>query len=139
MKTFKEERITCQKKIILDYLKNAHCHPSAEKVFKDVEKKLPRISKGTVYRVLNNLKEKEKIRVLTLRGFSRYDGDVSQHSHFVCQKCKIVFDVFNFSNTFKNSIKNKKIKVGKINNYEIFLYGICKKCSKDKKRKEYLK
>src|SRR3989344_3001733 len=56
------ERLTCQKKIILDYLKSVQSHPSAEIIFKEAKKKLPQISLGTVYRNLNTLKQKGRFR-----------------------------------------------------------------------------
>ena len=62
IKKEKRERITSQKKLILDYLKSVKCHPSAGKVFFEVQKKLPRISRGTVYRILKNLKGKREIQ-----------------------------------------------------------------------------
>lgn len=121
----KKERITSQKKIILDYLKSVKTHPSTETVFKAVKKKLPKISLGTVYRILNNLKEKREIQEIPAE-VTHYDGDTSQHSHFFCQKCSNIFDIFGKI----SSLKLSKIKVGQINNYQIYLYGICKKCSK---------
>lgn len=122
------EKITCQKKIILDYLKSVKTHPSAEEIFQEIKKKLPRISRSTVYRILKNLKEKEEI--LEIPGeFSRFDGNTFPHAHFICQKCKRIFDVFNINLKFK-IIKQKKLRVGKIKNYQIYFYGICKKCKK---------
>lgn len=122
------EKITCQKKIILDYLKSIKTHPSAEEIFQEIKKKLPRISRSTVYRILKNLKEKGEI--LEIPGeFSRFDGNIFPHAHFICQKCKKIFDVFNTNLKFK-IIKQKKLRVGKIKNYQIYFYGICKKCKK---------
>ena len=122
----KKERITSQKKLILDYLKSVKCHPSAEKVYLEVRKKLPRISQGTVYRILKNLKEKGEIQELPCK-ICYYDGDISSHSHFFCEKCGKVFDIFEKINISKH----KKLKAGKINNYLISYYGICKNCQKD--------
>lgn len=117
------ERITCQKKIILDYLKSVKTHPSAETIYLAVKKKLPQISRGTVYRNLKKLKEKGLILEIPL-GISRYDGDTLPHAHFFCESCGKIFDVFE-----KNFIlKQKKLKVGKIKNYQIYFYGTCQNC-----------
>jgi Fe2+ or Zn2+ uptake regulation protein len=124
----KTERITNQKKVILDYLKSVKIHPDAEKVYFEVKKKLPRISLGTVYRILNNLSEKKEIRKIPAE-ISRFDGDISSHAHYICEKCHAVFDIFNICKDCR-ILKNKKTKVGKIENYQIYFYGICKKCSK---------
>ena len=117
------ERLTCQKKIILDYLKSVQSHPSAEKIFKEAKKKLPQISLGTVYRNLNTLKEKGEIQEI-LAETARWDGDISKHSHFICQKCGKVIDIF--ENIGRLNLQ--KIKVGKIKNYQIYLFGDCKNC-----------
>lgn len=127
----KIERITNQKKIIIEYLKKTKEHPSAEVVYQVVKKKLPQISRGTVYRILNNLKEKKEIQEIPLKGLSRFDGDTSSHAHFVCQKCQKVFDVFEEVCRECEIVKKQKIKVGKIKNYKIIFYGFCKKCSKN--------
>lgn len=117
------ERTTSQKEIILDYLKNVKIHPSAETVYSAVKKKLPRISRGTVYRVLKNLKNKGKIQEIPAE-VSRYDGDISPHAHFFCECCQKIFDVFEKCGI----LQHKKTKVGKIKNYQIYFYGCCKKC-----------
>lgn len=123
-----KERLTCQKKIILDYLKSVKTHPSAAAIYLNARKKLPRISSGTVYRILKNLKKKKEIQEIPDR-VSRYDGDISSHAHFICQKCRQIFDIFDLCEKCR-IIKRQKLKVGKINNYQIYFYGICKNCSK---------
>lgn len=122
------ERITSQRKIILDYLKSVKTHPSTEEVYLAVKKKLPQISLGTVYRNLKNLKEKGKIQEV-FSEISHYDGDISPHAHFVCQECNRIFDIFDVCKKC-NILKSKKTKVGKIKRYQINFYGLCKKCQK---------
>lgn len=124
----KIERITCQKKIILDYLKSVTTHPSAEDVYLAAGKKLTRISRGTTYRILKNLKEKGEIIEIP-QEVSRYDGNTSSHAHFICQNCDRIFDIFDTCEECK-IIKRKRVKVGKIKNYNIHFYGICKNCQK---------
>ncbi|MDO8436168.1 MAG: transcriptional repressor [bacterium] len=120
------ERNTSQKEIILDYLRRVTSHPSAEKVYLDVKNKLPRISRGTVYRNLKILKEKGKVLEIPT-DVSRYDGNISNHAHFICQECGKIFDLFDFCDDCK-ILKNKKTKVGKINKYQMYFYGQCSKC-----------
>ena len=129
----KIKRITSQNKIILDYLRGVTSHPTAEEIYLAVRKKLPRISMGTVYRNLKKFKEKGEIQEIPCET-SRYDGDVSSHAHFVCQKCNKIFDIFD---TCKECsiLKRKKTKVGRIKNYQIHFYGLCKKCQKKEKKK----
>jgi Fe2+ or Zn2+ uptake regulation protein len=119
------ERITSQKKIILDYLKSVKTHPSADRVYLAVKKKLPQISQGTVYRILKNFKKKGTIREVCT-SVSHYDGDISPHGHFICQDCNNIYDVFEGG----YELNLKKIKAGKIKNYQVYLYGVCNKCQK---------
>ena len=123
------ERMTSQKEIILDYVRNTKSHPSAKKVYTEIKRFLPRISCGTVYRILSNLKEKGEVQEISTKDMTFFDGDLSDHSHFICQGCGTVFDIFDECSKC-SIIKNKKLKVGKINSYRIYFYGICKKCKK---------
>jgi Fe2+ or Zn2+ uptake regulation protein len=132
------ERTTSQKEIILEHLKSVETHPSAETVYLSVKKKLPRISKGTVYRILKGLKEKGEIQEIPGE-ISRYDGKTSSHAHFFCEKCQKIFDVFEKYIILKDKKLNpirfalqlsNGVKVGKIKNYQIYFYGCCKNCQK---------
>ncbi len=122
----KSERKTKQKEVVLNYLKSLKTHPTAEKVFQEAKKQLPKISLGTVYRILNHLHKKGEIAEL-IGAKSHWDADTTPHSHFVCQKCKRIIDM---PEKFPALEKNKHTKVGTVKNYQIYFYGICKKCRK---------
>lgn len=121
-----KERMTSQKQIILDYLRSVKTHPVAETIYRGVRNKLPRISKGTVYRNLELFSKNGEI--LEIPGaVKRFDGDVSMHHHFICEKCGRIFDVF--GEIGKINIHNKKIKnIGLPKRMQIYIYGRCKKC-----------
>lgn len=121
------ERNTAQKSFIFDYLKSVKTHPTAETVYKEIRRKLPNISQGTVYRVLNNFKEKGKILAIDTKENVHFDADISDHAHFICEKCGNVFDIYDECSKC-GVLKNKKTKVGRITGYKINFYGICKKC-----------
>ena len=108
-------------------LKSVKCHPTAETVYGEVKKKLPTISQGTVYRVLNNFKEKGDIQAIDTKDTVHFDADVSDHAHFICEKCGNVYDVMDECSKC-GILKNRKTKVGKINSYKINFYGICRNC-----------
>jgi len=127
MKNITLERTTSQKKIILDYLKSVTTHPSANVVYNVARKNLPQISRGTVYRILNNLKKKGEIQAIQTKDKTFFDGDMSDHAHFICTDCGKIYDVFDECSKC-GILKKRKLKVGKINNYKIQFYGTCKKC-----------
>jgi len=123
------ERLTSQKKIILEYLEKTRNHPTAEQVYNNVRKKLPQISKGTVYRILKGFHNKGKVLGIPVAGVTHFDGNTLPHAHFICQKCNKIYDVFDVCGSC-DILKNKKLKVGDIKNYKIYFYGVCKKCKK---------
>lgn len=87
-------RMTRQRRIILEELKNLDTHPTAYEVYELVRKRLPRISLGTVYRNLEILSGSGMIRKLETAGTQkRFDGVIANHYHVRCTKCGRVADV----------------------------------------------
>jgi Fe2+ or Zn2+ uptake regulation protein len=133
MTELKKERTTAQKSFILDYLRSVKTHPSAETIYKEVKKKLPSISQGTVYRVLNNFKGKGEVLAIDTKDNVHFDGDVSDHAHFICEKCGNVLDIISECSEcgiLKNKTTRRVPQVGIINHYKINFYGVCNKCQK---------
>ncbi|MDP3991249.1 MAG: transcriptional repressor [Candidatus Nealsonbacteria bacterium] len=122
------ERTTSQKEIIFKFLEKTESHPSAEEVYAGVKKKKPRISRATVYRNLKNLKNKGRIQEIPAE-VSHYDGNISSHAHFLCQKCGRIFDVFEICQGC-GILRKKKVKVGEINKFKLYLYGYCRNCKR---------
>ena len=116
-------RQTPQKQVILDYLCKVKCHPSAEKVYLAVRQKLPNISKGTVYRNLEQMALTGRIKAINGK-ITCFDGDLSTHAHFLCQNCGRIYDM---QQTFKIN-QPKNISQGEITSSQLYFYGICNKC-----------
>ncbi len=121
-----KEKITCQKRAILEFLQSVKTHPTTEQIYQSIKEKLPQISKGTVYRNLKFLAKKGKVLEIFSK-VAHYDGDISLHAHFVCQKCDKIFDINNVCKECK-ILKRKKIKFGKIKGYNLIFYGLCQTC-----------
>ena len=86
-----------QREIILETLKEVNIHPTAEELYKLVNRKYPKISKSTVYRNINILVESNVIRkIKMLSGADRFDYICKEHYHAICEKCGKVFD-FDYS------------------------------------------
>ena len=86
--------MTEQRQVILEELKKACSHPTADEVFLLVRQRLPRISLGTVYRNLELLSENGVIQKLEWSGRQkRYDGNFENHYHIRCVQCGLVEDV----------------------------------------------
>ena len=90
----KTQRMTKQKRVILDVLRSVNTHPTAEWIYQEARKEIPGLSLGTVYRNLNLLRDNGEIQELSYGSSqSHYDGCPENHYHFVCRECGRVFDV----------------------------------------------
>jgi Fe2+ or Zn2+ uptake regulation protein len=88
-------RTTRQLTLVLETVQTSGTlHPSAEQVFAQVRRRLPRISLGTVYRNLTRLAAEGRIGVLHADGrAARFDPKPGAHDHFVCRACGRVDDL----------------------------------------------
>ena len=123
-------RYSKQRELILNNLKNRHDHPSAELVYNDLKKENPNLSLGTVYRNLNFLADAKMIRKLDIgEQFVHFDGDISDHQHFICQECNEVYDI---NVDISDIIKDKVDTNHSISNVNVTMSGICENCLKKK-------
>jgi Fur family transcriptional regulator, peroxide stress response regulator len=75
-------RYTCQRATVFACLERLDCHPTAEEVYLDVRRWLPRISLATVYKALDALVAAGLIGKLAGGdGRSRYDCRGADHYH----------------------------------------------------------
>jgi Fur family peroxide stress response transcriptional regulator len=123
-------KVTPQRMAIYSVLIGTKEHPSAEMVFRKVRKVFPNISLDTVNRTLITLSEIGIAFIVEGSGDAkRYDGNLDNHQHFKCIKCKRVIDFYHKS--FDN-IKIPKSIDGKftILRRAIYFEGICDLCGK---------
>ncbi len=86
--------ITPQKIEIFTYLTSTMTHPSAEKIWKEVQDVFPTISFATVYKNLKKFKELGFIREIEMKdGIARYDADMTPHHHVIHLDSKRIWDV----------------------------------------------
>ena len=88
------KRKTIQRALVLEAVNKLQCHATAEEIYQRVTSEHPNISKGTVYRNLNQLADSGEIRKLEIPGGAdRFDHRCHNHYHVKCLKCGRVFDV----------------------------------------------
>ena len=122
------KRMTKQRKKILEVLKNTNSHPTADWIYEQVKKDIPKISLGTVYRNLNVLAEMGKIMILDYgSSYSRFDGNPRNHYHFRCQECGQVFDIEQEVLNELNHKLNQKTEYD-ISHHRLEFYGTCPEC-----------
>lgn len=121
-------RITPQRHAILSYLMETMSHPTADEIYRALEPRFPNMSVATVYNNLKMLIEAGMVHELTYGdNSSRFDADVSDHYHIVCEKCGIIKD---FSYPSLEDIERKaEEETGFIvHEHRLELRGVCKSC-----------
>jgi Fe2+ or Zn2+ uptake regulation protein len=83
-----------QREIVLAVVRSTMDHPTADWVFRQARRRLPRISLGTVYRNLKELAGEGLIREIHHSGqASRFDANLGRHYHIRCVSCGRVSDL----------------------------------------------
>jgi Fe2+ or Zn2+ uptake regulation protein len=121
------KRMTNQKIIILEFLRKTKIHPTAEQVFLEVQKKLPRISQATVYRILDSFVKNGNIQSVAGK-ITRFDGNKQIHQHFICNDCNTITDIFDekieeYLNNRKSTVQNCRVE-----SFSVDFRGQCEKC-----------
>ena len=131
----KQKRMTKQKAVVYEILCSTDTHPTADWIYEQARKRIPEISLGTVYRNLNLLVETGEIQKLTCGdGSDHFDGNVSQHYHFVCTECHQVYDMEMGPLTSLDQTAQQSAP-GQIHSHSVLFYGTCQKCLEKKSEK----
>lgn len=125
-----EKRNTKQKEKIIEILsrKENHIHPTINEIINLVSKEDKTIGQATIYRQINNLVQDNILKKIPAKDGFHYDIKTDLHSHFICQKCNRLIDLYD-SNYQKiiNELQNKySLNIIEAN---IILYGICEECN----------
>lgn len=129
MRRATHKRATRQLEAVFQALQGDPSHPFADEIHRRVRKKLPRISLATVYRNLQRLVEDGKIRTVLLgERVARYDPEVSDHDHFICEGCGRVIDLF----LERDRQVDLAPLVGDgyiVTSHTLTVYGVCQVCT----------
>lgn len=107
---------------VLEYLTKNQCHPTVDKIFTDLQKDIPTLSKTTIYNTLKILVEAGLVRVITIDdNETRYDIIVKNHGHFKCEFCGTIY---NFSVDI-DSLALTDLNNFKINEKNVYFRGTC--------------
>jgi len=126
--TINDLNLTRQRKVVLEVIRDAEGHLTANEVFANAKMLLPSISFATVYNSLRFLKKAGHIaEILFGNGASRYDRMTSRHDHAICTKCGKLADIEMKHPTrlIKKAAKVSKFKPAYL---EFTLRGICPDC-----------
>ena len=126
-------KVTHQRMEVFRELAGADDHPDAETIYQNVSRRVPAISRDTVYRTLATLEEQDLVRkaeILCSKG--RYDANTDRHHHFVCTECGLVRDFYS-EKLDALPIPKSVATLGRVASSHVQLRGICSKCARGKR------
>ena len=83
-----------QRLAVFEFIRGSKAHPTVEAVFAALRKRMPTLSRTTVYTTMHALAAKGLVTALRAEGEElRYDGDRASHAHFKCRACGGFYDV----------------------------------------------
>ena len=125
-------KLTNQRAIILDFLRDNYEHPSVEDVYNHVRQKLPRISKKTVYSNLRFLSDEGLIQEVQVKGVQRYEPKIDPHHHLICRRCGRIADLKSGELLSHAMETAKDVDDFEVESVSVNFYGICKDCKEGK-------
>jgi Fe2+ or Zn2+ uptake regulation protein len=127
-------RLTEPRRLILDVVRATDAHPSASTVYRQLRKRLPRVSLATVYRNLRRLAAEGFLLERAGMDGLRFDGNIERHDHFTCLTCRRVFDVPPAQALGPR--QRVAIRTGfEVLDHRIEFYGVCAACRRRRTRR----
>ena len=116
-----------QREAILEVLCSTTAHPTVNWIYERTREKLPKISLGTVYRNLAELKAEGRIIEVPVQdGFQHFDGNPLPHLHFHCRTCGGIYDCVSPDSKLKAFLENE---LGcAVEEESLVFSGVCKGC-----------
>jgi len=123
-------KFTSQRESVLEEILNVKGHFEIEDMVKRIKEKDIPVSRATVYRTLNILKEMGLVNeVIKYRNKTIYEISLKQHhDHLICTKCGSIIE---FSEEEIEKLQDKICKEYgfKPETHRLEIFGICKNCS----------
>lgn len=117
-------KVTPQRQLLFRLLHGNTSHPSADVLFALASEAMPGISLRTVYQTLNDLATMGELQSIDFgTGSARFDPNVTDHQHAVCNECGAVHDVH-----VSRAPKMSGLEGFDIHDAHIVYRGICADC-----------
>lgn len=119
---------SAQRIAIMQYLMTHFTHPTVEDVYQGLSKKLPTLSRTTVYNTLRMLSEHNAALMLTIDDHHVcYDGNTTPHVHFICRCCGRVIDLWSCPAPTLSD-KQEMVSGNMVDEAQLYYRGVCADC-----------
>ena len=126
-------RPSLQRIEIMRYLMEHHTHPTIDDIFVELKKRIPTVSRTTIYNTLRMFSEKGGALMITIdEHHVCYDGTTPPHAHFSCKEWGRVFDM---PDTQPPMPQSSAIEGFTIDDAQLYYKGICADCLRKKAKK----
>lgn len=124
-------KLTQQRMEIFKELLSVKDHPSAERIHRRLQKRMPTIAIDTVYRTLATFDELGIIKKLYVSNDrTLFDVNLETHHHFICSRCKTVEDIY-WPDFDKAELPDPVAEIGTIQSRHLELHGVCNRCANE--------
>ncbi len=128
--------VTVQRRVIYETLLRRSDHPTADQLYADVRRRLPGISRTTVYRVLETLVELGlAMRIPNRQAVVRYDPNTEQHHHVICVLCDRVEDLEGVPLAERPIREQAEVTGFEVLDCTMVVRGVCPDCRDDYRRR----
>ena len=119
-------RPSIQRMQIYRFLDKNHIHPTVDEIYLQIHKKIPTLSRMTVYNTVNLFAKAGILHPVIIEDTEiRYDINTGFHGHFKCESCGAVADVINVS----DQALPPDLQGCVVRHKHMYYIGACKKCS----------
>jgi Fur family transcriptional regulator, peroxide stress response regulator len=125
--------LTVQRRVVLQAILPRKDHPTADQIYAAIRKRLPDISRTSVYRILEMLVQTGMITKVCHPGSAaRFDPQLHPHHHLVCLSCERIIDV---EEPRLNHLPLPDVHAlrFRINDYHVHFHGVCAQCARKQK------
>jgi Fe2+ or Zn2+ uptake regulation protein len=120
-------KVTPQRQLLFRLMHGNTMHPTADALFSEASVQMPGISLRTVYQTLTDLASMGELRLIDVgAGAVRFDPNVDEHHHVVCQACGDVRDVYVAGS---HELRIDGLDGFSVDSTSILFHGSCARCA----------